>query len=129
MNSSGVLIGFSTDGPGAIRTLQSESVAIENSSILVLGSGGVARAITFALRALTPQPCLQILGIDEPETRKLVLDLNTSTAGKTEKEVPAVSGVKLTDESLEKAMAEADIVIHATPIGSGPAFPPRPGGL
>ncbi len=120
VNSSGVLIGFSTDGPGAVRALQAESVSIENSSILVLGSGGAARAITFALRSLTPQPCLQILGIDDPETRKLVLDLNKSAGGREKIEAPAVSGVKLTDGSLEKAMAGADIVIHATPIGMSP---------
>ncbi len=120
VNSSGVLIGFSTDGPGAVRALEDESVSIENSNILVLGSGGVSRAITFALRSLNSQPGLKILGIDEPEIRKLVMDLNKGATGKINRETPPVSGVKLTDESLEKAMAEADIVIQTTPVGMSP---------
>ncbi|MFH1964077.1 MAG: shikimate dehydrogenase [Acidobacteriota bacterium] len=120
INSSGVLIGFSTDGPGAIRALRAESVAVEGSSVLILGSGGAARAIAFALRSLRPQPVVQILGIDDPETTALAEDLNKKAPGNIKEDAPAVSVGSLNVETLEKAMAEADIVIHATPIGMSP---------
>jgi shikimate dehydrogenase len=120
VNSSGVLIGFSTDGPGAVRALQAQSVVIEGSSILIIGTGGVARAIAFALRSLSPQPNLHILGIDDSETTALIKDLNTKSPGDAEKITQDVSGGGLNPESLEKAMPEADIVIHATPVGMSP---------
>ena len=118
VNSSGVLIGFSTDGPGALRALQDESVALEGSRILIIGSGGAARAIAFALRSLDPLPDLSILGIEETETDALVRDLNSKLPGKNRSR--NVTGGRLDNSSLEKAMAEANIVIHATPVGMSP---------
>ena len=64
VNSSGTLIGFTTDGPGAIRALEAESVTLEGKRILLLGSGGAARAIAFALRHLSPLPALRLLAMN-----------------------------------------------------------------
>lgn len=118
VNSAGVLIGFSTDGPGAVRALQDESVSLEGSRILMLGSGGAARAIAFALRSLDPLPSLRILGIDENETATLIRDLNSKLPVKDKSRT--VTGGKLGNSSLEKAMEDAGIIIHATPVGMSP---------
>lgn len=50
VNREGRLYGFNTDGPGFVRSLRSE-VAFEPSgkSFLLLGAGGAARGIAFAL--------------------------------------------------------------------------------
>ncbi len=120
VNSSGVLIGFTTDGPGAIRAMEAESVQIEGKSILLLGSGGAARAISFALRHLSPLPRLRILGIEKPELQALVRDLNSRVPGKSSDPAALVTGEVLDNASLEQAMASADIVIHSTPVGMSP---------
>ena len=120
VNSSGILIGFSTDGPGAVRALRSSSVSIEGKKILMLGSGGAARAISFALRSLEPLPKLNILGIDETETAALVRDLNSKDRGRWEREDSPARGGRLDQESLEQAIPETDIVIHSTPVGMSP---------
>jgi len=116
VNSSGILIGFSTDGPGAVRALEGASVDPAGKSVLMLGSGGAARAIAFSLRSLEPLPGLQILGIDEPETAALASDLNRGIR----KETAAVRWNRLDRGNLEAAMHESEIVIHTSPVGMSP---------
>lgn len=50
VRGNGKLYGFNTDYVGVLRTLQ-ERIALENSRVLILGAGGAARAVAFALAA------------------------------------------------------------------------------
>jgi len=120
VNTSGTLTGSSTDGPGAMRALQSSEIAVGKKNILVLGSGGAARAISFALLAIDPAPRISILGIESGELKRLVNDLNKKKTQIKARRQVEVQGGKLTDESLSSAMAEADILIHSTPVGMSP---------
>lgn len=43
------LVGYNTDGIGFRRSLEAENVLVEGKTVLVLGAGGAARAIVFAL--------------------------------------------------------------------------------
>ena len=43
------LVGHSTDGPGFLRALDDEGLAVDGKRVLVLGAGGAARAIVLAL--------------------------------------------------------------------------------
>jgi shikimate dehydrogenase len=113
VNDGGRLTGFSTDGPGALRALAAAGVEPAGRQILLLGSGGAARALAFTLAALRPPPRLRILGIDEQEVKKLAADLAAQAP------LPLASGA-LDAATLERELGEAELVIHATPVGMSP---------
>ncbi|GAB4428088.1 MAG: shikimate dehydrogenase [Turneriella sp.] len=48
------LEGYNTDGPGAIMALKKEKIALKGKKVLVIGSGGSARSIGFALAQEKP---------------------------------------------------------------------------
>jgi shikimate dehydrogenase len=48
-NENGKLLGFNTDGIGALRALRANGVEPKNKKVLLLGAGGAARAIAYAL--------------------------------------------------------------------------------
>jgi len=107
------LIGLSTDGPGALKSLVDSGVEVAGKNVLMVGAGGAARAISFTLaRNATPAE-LSILDIDEAVLRKLAADLDAGTDA-------VVKPILSSNESLAKAMTTADIVIHCTPVGMHP---------
>ena len=113
VNDGGRLTGYSTDGPGALRALAARGVDPAGQDVLVLGSGGAARAIAFALAALTPRPRLTLLGVDAEELGRLAADLRSKTL------VECETGA-LTSHAVARAMDAARVVIHATPVGMAP---------
>lgn len=113
VNDRGKLMGYSTDGPGALRALAARSVDVAGRRVLLLGSGGAARAVAFSLKALDPRPRLEILGVEKDELARLAGDLSQKTD-------IAVQAGELRDEALAAAMARAEVVIHATPVGMHP---------
>ena len=74
IHEDGRLIGFGTDGPGAIKALEDAGVGLQGKSVLMLGAGGAARAIAFTL-AGTGIDTLKLLDIDENFLRPLAADL------------------------------------------------------
>ena len=48
-NVDGKLHGYSTDGRGYLTSIRTHNIPLENRDVLVLGAGGSARAIVFAL--------------------------------------------------------------------------------
>ena len=113
LNKNGRLTGFSTDGRGALRALADYDVNPNGQRILVLGSGGAARAITFALAALKNPPQIRILGALEDETKKLAMDLESGTGVQADADL-------LDSASLPCQLERANILINATPIGMTP---------
>ena len=53
LNKDGRLLGFNTDGVGALNALQQNGVELKGKKVLLLGAGGAAKAIayTFAQEA------------------------------------------------------------------------------
>lgn len=113
IHEEGKLIGFSTDGPGALKALSDADVDIDGKKILMLGAGGATRAIAFTLCWREKLRELSILDINE----NLLQDLTTDLAAKTE---TPIKGTLFTDKSLVSEMSDADIVIHCTPVGMHP---------
>jgi shikimate dehydrogenase len=86
---------------------------VEGQPLLILGSGGAARAIAFDLAHRALPSSLVILGVIQDELEGLVRDLREKTGVKA-------TGELLSDDSLERRIAESRVLIHATPIGMHP---------
>lgn len=108
--AGGKLTGYNTDATGALRALREGGVALKGQRVVMLGSGGAARAIAFALGTEPGIEHLTILGIDEQERAALAQDLRSKT-GMTVQESP------LDDGMLQKVLPDAHVLIHCTPIG------------
>ncbi len=109
----GKLTGYNTDASGALRALRDAGAGLDGKQVLLLGSGGAARAIAFALAADTRLARLTILGIDDAERSGLVTDLEAKTS-------VSVAEGSLSPDRLGAALHEADVLLHCTPIGMHP---------
>ena len=112
----GKLTGYNTDATGALRALRDGGVRLEGQRVLMLGSGGAARAIAFAFAADpagTGIAGLTILGIEEPERQGLVRDLRARTR------LPVEDG-PISEETLRHGIKKSGILIHCTPLGMHP---------
>jgi shikimate dehydrogenase len=109
----GILKGYNTDAIGALRALHEGGVALNGRQVVMLGSGGAARAIAFALAAETGIDRLTILGIDDRERTALVRDLRSKTG-------MAVQESFLDEGTLRKVLPDTHVLIHCTPMGMSP---------
>jgi shikimate dehydrogenase len=109
----GRLIGYNTDATGSVRALKEGGVTLKGQRIVILGSGGAARAIAFALAAESGADKLTVLGIDDKERRTLASDLRSKTT-------VAIEEAFLDDSTLGRIVPEAQILIHCTPVGMSP---------
>ncbi len=109
----GTLTGHNTDAIGALRALREGGAELKGRQVVMLGSGGAARAIAFALGTVTGIERLTLLGIDSQERTALARDLQ-SKIGMTVQE-------SLLDEgALRKILPDSHVLIHCTPMGMSP---------
>jgi shikimate dehydrogenase len=113
INEQGKLIGLGTDGPGAYKAIVDAGVDINGKHVLILGSGGAARAISFTIVDNAKLEKLTILDIEEVLLQRLTADLKTGTD-------TIITSDLLTDRSLGAAMENADVIIQCTPVGMYP---------
>jgi shikimate dehydrogenase len=109
----GELTGYNTDATGALRALKEGGVELKGRRIVVLGYGGAARAIAFALAVESGVGKLTLLGIDDPERTSLAQDIR-SQAGLT------VEDFHLDESVLRRVLPDAHVLIHCTPVGMSP---------
>ncbi|MDE3226350.1 MAG: shikimate dehydrogenase [Nitrospirota bacterium] len=107
------LTGYNTDASGALRALQNGGVSLKGQQVLMVGTGGAARAIAFALATVKDIGGLILLGIDEKERLALAEDLRDRT------KLPVEYG-PLTDQTLRGGIKNSQVLIHCTPIGMYP---------
>lgn len=100
INREGRLFGYNSDYLGAVNAL-SEKIEIKDKNVVVLGSGGAARAIGFGI--VSEKGRLTILGILKDEGELLAKDL----------------GVDYCPLSEFKKI-DCQILINATPVGMYP---------
>jgi shikimate dehydrogenase len=113
VNENGRLLGYNSDGLGAVNALREAGADPCGSHTVVLGSGGAARAVAVTISREAPPETLTILGIDAAELDRLAADVRRQ--GKS-----TVHHEQLTDTSLQCALASADLVLHCSPIGMHP---------
>ena len=112
VNKKGKLVGYNTDGHGAIRAIETKLKSIKSSDkVVIFGAGGAARAIIGSL----------------PRISHVIVLSKTSDLNRTEKLKKdfAKCGVRietkrLSDQNIISAIKQADFVINATPVGMYP---------
>ena len=109
----GMLVGSNTDASGALQALRQGGVDLAGQRVVMLGSGGAARAIAFGLCTEGNIGHLTMLGIDDRERSALATDLRAKTA-------ISISDDQLNSSTLGPALAASHLLIHCTPIGMHP---------
>lgn len=113
VNRDGRLVGSNSDGQGALDALARAGIPTRNQRVLVLGSGGAARALAMTM-AMRGQPAaMEILGVVPDELDHLCADVAAQAS------VPVTGGL-LDDARLAAALVGADLVLHCTPVGMTP---------
>jgi len=110
-NINGVLIGKNTDALGAKKALIDAGCKIKGKKVLILGAGGAARAISFALSGEIDE--IFVCNRTESRAFKLAKELEDKM------KIPA-TGKDLSKETLKSLLNDADILINTTPIGMYP---------
>ncbi len=109
----GALTGYNTDATGALRALREGGAELKGRRIVVLGSGGAARAIVFALAVESGAENLTLLGIDDLERTSLARDVRPQAA-------LTVEDFHLDETTLRRVLPDAHVLIHCTPVGMSP---------
>jgi len=110
-NDGGRLIGYNTDGAGAVRALESEVGKLAGRKVLLLGAGGAARAIAFSL--VRKDAKLTIANRTASRARELSAAIKRGVGVDIEQ-------VGMGGKELAKAVKQADILINATTVGMYP---------
>src|SRR5215217_4288147 len=110
---SGRLIGYNTDATGALRALRESGAVLRDKQVAVLGSGGAARAIAFALTVNPEIKQLTLLGVDDREREVLAKSLRLTATFN-------VDDYHLNDVNLRRVLPSSQLLIHCTPVGMSP---------
>ncbi|MCJ7437474.1 MAG: shikimate dehydrogenase [Acidimicrobiia bacterium] len=104
----GLLAGDSTDGEGLVRSLRDEGIDPDGSKIVVLGAGGAGRAIAQSLGAHGARVTVAARRLDAAAAAAAL----------------AADGEAVDLALVGPAVAQADVVVNATPIGMQGEAPP-----
>jgi len=109
VNEGGRLIGYNTDGIGYVRSLKEEAgVALNGARVLMLGAGGAARGVAYALA----QEGVGHIAIAN-RTPERAVELADAIGAYT-----ATTGLGM--GQIGDIMADVDIVINTTSVGMSP---------
>jgi len=111
LNDKGRLIGYNTDGAGALKALKEKGVGPEGKRLLLLGAGGAGKAIAFYVAQEVDE--LKIFNRTTPKAEKLAQLLRKEFGKK-------IDGNSLSAEIVKDELEDADILINATSVGMHP---------
>lgn len=112
----GRLIGYNTDAGGYIRSLKQAGVTVAGKSVVILGAGGAARAVAAGFIGANAAQ-IMIGARDRSKAENIAEAFNG--------EIP-VAGVNWDGEEFAAVLAEACIVVNATPMGMFPKINNKP---
>jgi shikimate dehydrogenase len=111
LNKDGRLLGFNTDGVGALNALEQNGVEPRGKKVLLLGAGGAAKAIAYTLSQEADE--LVILN----RTPKPAAELADLLKQKFKKKI---SAGELSPSAVKDNLADSDVLINATSVGMEP---------
>lgn len=112
VNENGRLRGESTDGAGFMRSMEAEWGGMDGNKALVLGAGGSAKAVAFALAA---SGCEIVIA---NRTRQRAEELSSALNKVFGEGKAKVAGLER--EVLAGCVGQADLVVNATSVGMYP---------
>ena len=104
--AKGKVVGHSTDGIGCLKALEEKKVNVSGKKVLILGAGGAARAITFALTQNNAS--VIVLNRSIEKAKELVDEVNEKLNSKNE------FGSTM---EIKHHLGLVDICINCTPVG------------
>ncbi len=114
VNDNGVLTGYNTDSGGFLKPLAAKGLGVRGKTVAVIGAGGAARAIAFALVESGAHPI--ILNRSDRNLAELCDRLTGAD----------VRAMKLDAAHLRTAIGMADIIVNATSVGMTPTIDETP---
>lgn len=108
LNAKGDLVGYNTDGIGAIEALHQNGVDLHNSGFTILGAGGAARAIVFTLAETTSR--IQVLNRTFEKAKKLKREVKR----KLRRDIMVLP---LTKKCLTQALSTTNVLVNAASVG------------
>jgi shikimate dehydrogenase len=99
------LVGYNTDGEGAVRAIKSYGFEPQGKRILMIGAGGSARAL---VHSLAKQECTIHILNRTANNAKQIVDNQTGTRAK-------ITYDSLTGPSLENSLRKTNLVLNTTP--------------
>jgi shikimate dehydrogenase len=112
VKSNGNLIGYNTDGVGFVEALTDTGFNMKGQTALILGAGGAARSIAFALAYENPSSII-IANRNEKRATALALSLKEATN-------ISVIPIPLTETMMNNWVPKSDLLVNATSIGMHP---------
>ncbi|NLF88535.1 shikimate dehydrogenase [Candidatus Bathyarchaeota archaeon] len=117
LNKDNLLFGFNTDGVGAVRALKENGVALKGRKVVLLGAGGAARAIAYAVAKEADE--LAVLNRTAKDAQALARLVEKAA----NKRIVAAS---IEPEDIDANLQDSDILINATSVGMKPRIDETP---
>ncbi|MDR1992940.1 MAG: shikimate dehydrogenase [Nitrososphaerota archaeon] len=111
LNKENLLLGFNTDGIGAVKALKENGAELKGRKVLLLGSGGAARAIAHSVVKEADE--LAVLNRTVKHAQALAKLLERSVNKK-------IAVGSLSPSDIQQNLQDSDILINATSIGMKP---------
>jgi shikimate dehydrogenase len=113
VNKGGKLAGFNTDAGGFSRLLSGTGLALRGSKAVLLGSGGAARAVGYALAEAGADLVILNRPANLPRASSLALELAAGHGIQA-------AALALNETNLAAALAGAGLLVNATSCGMSP---------
>ena len=110
-NVKGKLVGFNTDGEGALQALEQKTGKLTGKKVVLLGAGGAARAIAFSLAKVGAEISIANRTVSRARVLASAIEKRFGVS---------VKSLGLSRSELTKVIKQADVLINATTIGMHP---------
>ncbi|MBM3475379.1 MAG: shikimate dehydrogenase [Armatimonadetes bacterium] len=111
-NLDGALKGYSTDGPGFVRSVEETGATLEGKAVTLIGAGGSARAVAHALVSAGVDSLT--LAARRPQKAEEIAAMVAEHTGRS------VAVVDLSSNAAREAVTQSDILVDSTSVGMHP---------
>lgn len=115
------LIGYNTDIDGVTAALVPHKRFLTGGSAVVFGAGGAARAVAYTLVSEYKMSKITLAARDRTKVRRLIHEISDSLPKRVLASAAFEPGTDLRD-----ALAQAQLIVNATPLGSGKLIAKNP---
>jgi shikimate dehydrogenase len=119
VNDEGKLTGYNTDAAGFLQSLDGAGFEPKGKKVVLLGAGGAARAMGFALAQAGSE--ITILNRKPTLSQAALLSANLERISGSK-----VTALELNAANLKTVLIEADLLVNATSAGMEPAVDETP---